>query len=136
MLAAIDSHLSEDAASACEAGGTITLDELTRFLATFPRGKRPGSDGLPYEFLQQFWHDLGPILLPVFLEAFREEGSLTPSEAHGLVTLLYKGSGPSLLPANHPPQLGRQTPGEDVDGPVGRSPHLGGGLDANRLLPR
>ena len=103
LLAAVDSHLSENAASACEAGGSLTLDELSRSLATFPRGKRPGSDGLPYEFLQQFWQDLGPILLPVFLEAFQEGGSLPASQAHGVVTLLYKGSGPRADPASYRP---------------------------------
>ena len=103
MLSALDKHLSEEAAAACESEGTITLDELTRSLHTFPRGKRPGSDGLPYEFLQQFWTVLGPVLLPVFLESFQEGNSLTPSQAHGLVTLLYKGSGPRSDPASYRP---------------------------------
>ena len=42
MLAALDSHLTEEATAACEAAGTITLDELSTSLDTLPRGKRPG----------------------------------------------------------------------------------------------
>ena len=103
MLAALDSHLTEEATAACEAADTITLDELSTSLDTLPRGKRPGSDGLPYEFLQHFWEDLGPVLLPVFLESFQEGGSLTTSQAQGLVTLLYKGSGARSDPASYRP---------------------------------
>ena len=29
----------------------MSLEELTKSLSTLPRGKSPGSDGLPYEFL-------------------------------------------------------------------------------------
>ena len=33
----------------------ITLAELHSALKASARGKKPGSDGLPYEFYTQFW---------------------------------------------------------------------------------
>ena len=48
----------------------ITLDELQAALKLSARGKKPGSDGLPYEFYSQFWEVLGPELLAVLQDAF------------------------------------------------------------------
>ena len=55
------------------------------------RGKKPGSNGLQYEFLSQFWKVLGPELLTVLQEAFPiEQGlSLPASKTQGVITLLY-----------------------------------------------
>ena len=105
MLGALDTSLSEDAAQACEGAEPVSLEELEASLATLPRGKQPGSDGLPYEFYQQFWSLLGSTLLDVFLEAFHssDDTSLTPSQAQGTITLLYKGKGSRADPASYRP---------------------------------
>ena len=83
----------------------MSLGELTRSLSTLPRGKSPGSDGLPYEFLQRIWPELGPLLLAVYLEAYQEPAdcSLSPTQAHGTVTLLYKGRESRSDPASYRP---------------------------------
>ena len=63
MLAAVDSNLLDTAATACEEAQPVTLQELTKALGNSPRGNRPSCDGLPYEFLQHFWQELGQLLL-------------------------------------------------------------------------
>ena len=59
------------------------------------RGKKPGSDGLPYEFYTQFWDLLGPELLAVLQDSFQTQltPSLPASMTQGVITLLYKGKG-------------------------------------------
>ena len=62
----------------------ITLEELHSALKASARGKKPGSDGLPYEFFSQFWGLLGPELLGVLQESFQTQpapslpASMTP----------------------------------------------------------
>ena len=61
-----------------------TLQDLSQALSRLPRGKHPGSDGLPCEFYQALWPLLGSILLAVFMEAFDSAaGSLTPTQLLG-----------------------------------------------------
>ena len=69
-------------------------DEPQAALKLSARGKKPGSDGLPYEFFSQFWDMLGPELLAVLQEAFQaEQGlSLPASMTQGVITLLYKSN--------------------------------------------
>ena len=104
MLAAVDRELTDEASRACEGAQPMTLAELAQSLSTMPRGRQPGSDGLPYEFLQHFWQLLGPLLLEVYLEAFQQpDSSLPTSQRHGTITLLYKGSGSRSDPAAYRP---------------------------------
>ncbi|EFX63329.1 hypothetical protein DAPPUDRAFT_335606, partial [Daphnia pulex] len=49
-----------------------------------PLNGSPGEDGLPYDFYQQFWADIGPIFLEMF-EAVLRQGRVTESQAMGLI---------------------------------------------------
>ena len=106
LLTAVDARLSEEAAGTCEGGEEpLTLDELSDSLKGMPRGKQPGSDGIPYEVLQQFWPALGQPLLDVFLEAFHDQAacSLSDSQLLGTIVLIYKGAGSRIDPASYRP---------------------------------
>ncbi len=96
LLSSLDRQLPSEAQQACK--GTeqgITLDELQAALKLSARGKKPGSDGLPYEFFSQFWEVLGPELLAVLQDAFQAQHGLClpTSMTQGVITLLYKGKG-------------------------------------------
>jgi exonuclease III len=102
ILASLDSQMAPDLTALCDA--PVTLQDLSASLTKLPRGKQPGSDGLPYEFYQAFWPLLGMPLLEVFRAAFASaSGSLTPSQLLGTIVLLYKGSGPRSDPASYRP---------------------------------
>lgn len=105
LLTAIDKTLSPDDRATCDGEEPLTLTELHDSLQSMQRGKKPGSDGLTYEFLQQYWLVLGPILLQVFLEAFNDtlNTGLSLSQRSGIITLLYKGSGSKSDPASYRP---------------------------------
>ena len=105
LLSAIDARLSEEAAAECEGEEPLTLQELTDSLESMPRAKQPGSDGIPYEVLQQFWPILGQPLLDVFLEAFHDTtaGSLSTSQLLGTIVLIYKGAGARTDPGSYRP---------------------------------
>ena len=83
----------------------MTHDELTDALSTLPHGKRPGSDGLPYEFYTAFWEVLAAPLLDVWVEAFAggSDACLSSSMRKGLIALLYKGAGLRDSVANYRP---------------------------------
>ncbi len=100
LLSSLDKQLPSEAQQACE--GTeqgIMLDELQAALKLSARGKKPGSDGLPYEFFSQFWEVLGPKLLAVLQDAFQAQHGLClpTSMTQGVITLLYKGKGPKAM---------------------------------------
>ena len=100
LLSSLDRQLPSEAQQACEATEQgITLDELQAALKLSARGKKPGSDGLPYEFFSQFWEVLGPELLAVLQDAFEAQHGLClpTSMTQGVVTLLYKGKGSKAL---------------------------------------
>lgn len=105
ILRALDKSLTHADREACEGEAAITLEELTDALKQMPRGKKPGSDGLPYEFLLHFWDALGPILLNVFSEAFADTSNpgLSKSQRSGIITMLYKGTGSMADPACYRP---------------------------------
>ena len=48
------------------------MDDLKASLISMPRGKQPGSDGLPYEFYSAFWPQVGPLLEAAFRQAFED----------------------------------------------------------------
>ena len=106
LLSSLDRQLPVEAQQACEgAEDGITLEELHSALKASARGKKPGSDGLPYEFFSQFWDILGPELLAVLQDSFQTQHapSLPASMTQGVITLLYKGKGSrSLLDSYRP----------------------------------
>ena len=99
LLAATPERLS--VAAAAEAEGPdgvphLTPDCVLAAIAKAPRGKRPGSDGLPYEFYAAFKQHLAPLLIAAFQEAFEDAASVAPLTASlrlGLIVRLYKGGG-------------------------------------------
>jgi hypothetical protein len=100
LLSSLDRQLPLEARAACEgAEQGITLDELQAALKLSARGKKAGSDGLPYEVYSQFWKVLEPELLIVLQEAFQAQHGfcLPPSMTQGVITLLYKGRGSKAL---------------------------------------
>ena len=106
LLSSVDRQLPAEAQQACEgAEGGLTLEELHSALKASARNKKPGSDGLPYEFFSHFWDLLGPELLEVLLDCFQDQHapSLPASMSQGVITLLYKGKGSrSLLDSYRP----------------------------------
>ena len=80
---ALDMHLTPQQRQQGEgtAGdGSISLEELTQTLQGLPRGNSPGFDGLPYEFYQRFWDQLGPELTSVLSEAFQAGAASLPAD--------------------------------------------------------
>ncbi|CAL5219684.1 g1571 [Coccomyxa viridis] len=109
LLAAVDRHLTpaqQQQGEGAAGDGSISLEDLTQALSSLPRGKAPGFDGLPYEFYQRFWEQLGPELTAVLQAAFQPDGpgQLPPDMTEGRITLLYKGKGlDRALPASYRP---------------------------------
>ena len=99
MLAAVDKRLSPAEQQECEGpegDGTISLDEASAALASLPRGKAPGSDGLTYEFYAAFWEEVGQLLVDAFNSVFtsqQQQPQLSQRRRLGLITLIYKGGG-------------------------------------------
>ena len=87
LLLNVDATLTENQASVCD--GLLSPDEVLRALKGMARNKSPGSDGLPVKFYLRFWDVLGTDLTDVFNEAF-QAGSLSKSQKHGLISLIYK----------------------------------------------
>ena len=74
LLSSVDRQLPAEAQQACEgAEGGLTLEELHSALKPSARNKKPGSDGLPYEFFSHFWDLLGPELLEALLDCFQDQ---------------------------------------------------------------
>ncbi|GBG93050.1 hypothetical protein CBR_g58405 [Chara braunii] len=67
----------------------LTLEELKEAVEHMAKGKVPGDDGLPVEFYQATWDQVGPILLKLF-NRILDGGSLTEDMCRGTITLLYK----------------------------------------------
>ena len=73
-----------------------SIEQLYEALKSCPRGKRPGPDGLPYEFYQAFWPLLGSHLKAAMDEALGDEAAndyLPESMRKCLITLIYKKGG-------------------------------------------
>lgn len=100
ILAAVDSHLTEEDCRRCagaQPDGSVSVAEAAAALASLPRGKSPGSDGLTYEFYAAFWPSVGDWLVASFnqpfLDSYEAAGSpqLSASQRLGLVMPVYKG---------------------------------------------
>ena len=85
MLAKLFHRLSLAERDACE--GVLTEEECFHALQGMPRGKPPGSDGFPIEFLITFWQSLGTDLVRV-LNVTYETGQLSTSQCRGLNIVL------------------------------------------------
>ena len=107
LLSSVSRRLSQDACQQCEGpqGRGLALEELEEAMQSMPRGKRPGSDGLPYEFYVAFWSVLASPLLQVFHDAFAAAdcASLPQSMCMGLIVLLYKDVGDRALVSSYRP---------------------------------
>jgi hypothetical protein len=82
------------------------VEELEAALRRLPRGKAPGTDGLPYEFYNALWPELGPRLCAVLNEAFHSplEAPLPASMRTGRIALIFKGKGADRAsPASYRP---------------------------------
>ena len=99
ILAVTPQRLSPAACKAAEGPGglpVLTMACLKAAISAAPRGKRPGSDGLPYEFYTALQATVAPLILAAFQEAFDDATAATPltaSQRLGLITLIYKGGG-------------------------------------------
>lgn len=99
LLAAIDCTLDDEAQKTCRGptlDGTLTGECIKAALATAPKGKRPGCDGIPYEFYQRFWSLLAGPMVAAFNEAFLSPAAspeLSELCRTGLIVLLHKGGG-------------------------------------------
>lgn len=97
LLGAVGRRISEEGRQAClgpMTDGSITAECAKAALQSMPIGKRPGSDGLPYEFYTRFWDLLHPTMLAAFNGAFLSadaDPSLSWVCRTGLVLLIYKG---------------------------------------------
>ena len=89
-LAIIEKHLSFSQQQSCE--GLSSLQVLTESVKGLNLGKSPGSDGLSVEFFLHFWEILGPLLLHVANECFRD-GDLCDSMKGSITRLIFKKRG-------------------------------------------
>ena len=96
LLGSLDARLDLSGRAACDA--PVTEEELLAALTAAAHGKRPGCDGLPYEFYRQFWNQVGGELALVLEEAFssEEDVALSPLQREGRIVMLFKG-GPRPL---------------------------------------
>ena len=74
----------------CE--GELPLSELTSSVNSLSLNRSPGLDGLTVEFYRHSWHLLGPLLLRVACECFRQ-GFLTNSMKGSITCLIFKKRG-------------------------------------------
>ena len=69
--------------------GSISLEECTKVLNSFPLNKVPRNDGLPVEFYKTFWGSVGQLLVECFNESFAK-GEMSPSQRQAVITLIEK----------------------------------------------
>ena len=75
----------------------IELKELENALEATKKTKRPGSDGLPYEFYESFWDILGKEFLKVVRFSLNEAKCLPYSQTVSLIRLSHKKGERRLL---------------------------------------
>jgi hypothetical protein len=59
-----------------ELSKNLTLKEIKEAIAAMPKGKAPGSDGIPTEFFQELAEEISPTLLQAFLAMLRRRRCL------------------------------------------------------------
>ena len=65
------------------------------------KNKVPGLDGIPVEFYETFWDDIGPLVCDAFNESF-DNGCLSDSQKRSVLSLIFK-KGDRLLLKNYRP---------------------------------
>ena len=85
-----DRHLQGQEADPLEVA--ITDAELHSALKSMKNGSSPGMDGIPVEVFKVLWLDLKDSFLKNILYSF-ETNSLSFTQSHGLIKLIYKGNG-------------------------------------------
>jgi hypothetical protein len=110
LLDALDRKLDQPTAFSAEGPmgqGLVTCACLSEALRLAPNNKRPGKDGLPYEFYSTFWDLLSKPLVDTAAAIFEDTGSaapLPPSMKEGVITLIFKGGNKNRAhPANYRP---------------------------------
>jgi hypothetical protein len=79
----------------------LTLKEVLDAIAAMPRGKAPGSDGVPTKFFQELAEDIAPMLLKAFM-AMLNLGETSALINKGLITLIPKSEDHARLGNWHP----------------------------------
>ena len=83
--------LDEHQKQKCE--GNISACEIMCAIKQMKHDKTPGIDGIPVEFYQFFWKDLGHFLIRAIRAAFTN-GELSISQKRGIITCIPKGEKP------------------------------------------
>ena len=87
LVLLVEKHISASQQQSCE--GFLSLQELTDSVKGLNLGKSLGSDGLSVKFYLHFWEILGPLLLRVANECFRD-GDLCDSMKGSVTRLIFK----------------------------------------------
>ena len=95
FLNKIDKFLSETQKSNLDK--EIDLEELEKIVLNGNKSKKPGCDGLPYEFYETFWDMIGPEFLRIVKFCLNEAKSLTYSQRSSTICLSYKKNDKRLL---------------------------------------
>ena len=74
----------------------LSADECHKALTNMKSDKSPGSDGLPAEFYNHFWDEIGEALVEVLKFCFNR-GLLTEAMRLAIMSLLYKKADIKLL---------------------------------------
>ena len=80
-------ELSHEEKAKCE--GLMNMTECKKAVFSMKKNKAPGIDGLPIEFYQVFWNEIGETVVNALNESFRK-GQMSLSQRKGLITLIYK----------------------------------------------
>ncbi len=86
--------LSDTDKANCE--GLITIGECEQVLKSFKNNKSPGNDGIPSEFYQFFWSEVGETVVQSFNYAY-DNGELSTSQKQAIITLIDKGKDRLLI---------------------------------------
>ena len=89
-FASIENHIDFSQQQSCE--GFLSLQELIGAIRFLNLCKSPGSDGFSVDFYLHFWEILGPLLLHVANQCFRD-GNLYDSMKGSITRLIYKKRG-------------------------------------------
>lgn len=81
--------LSSEQQRSCE--GEISFEECYISLHSMPTQKSPGSDGLPVEFYNVFWEEIGILMVNSLNYAF-QRGFISDEQGRACVTLIPKHS--------------------------------------------
>jgi exonuclease III len=90
----LEQVLSKEDSQSCD--GSLTLAECKNVVHSMKNNKSPGIDGLSVEFYQTFWNIVGTHVVNSLNESY-DNGSLSPLQRQGLITLLYKSGDPLNL---------------------------------------